>query len=514
MSEGFLSKMFSRAMATLLQIRGLSKSFQVLKALDSVSFDVEAGSCHGIMGENGAGKSTLMKILAGIFPHDDGEILLHGQKVHFRHPADAAGAGIGIVHQELNLVSGLTVAENLYLGREPRRWHFLRDRRQLAERTQEHLRKIGIRLDPQAKVGELSAAQRQLVEIAKTLAQDPQILIFDEPTSSLSNAETKVLYDIIADLKARGATILYISHRMREIFDLCDHISVLRDGRHVATGKARDLTEEALVRQMVGRDLKAVARRGAAQPRGDVVLEVRELSDPARYQNISFSLRAGEIVGFAGLIGAGRSELAAGIFGAVPAQSGTMTLRGRPFQPRGPAEAMRAGVALVPEDRKLEGLVLTQSIRENLVLAVLSRLAVGPFRRFTKERAVAAHWTRQLSIKSSGDEQAVGMLSGGNQQKVLLAKWLATRPALLILDEPTRGVDVATKAEIYILIRQLADEGMALMVISSDMPELMTVSDRILVMCEGSLAGEIDEDEATEEAVMVLAAQTSSKTLA
>ena len=494
-------------MSAILQLRALGKLFAGVPALSDVGFDVASGSVHGIMGENGAGKSTLMKILSGIERADAGEVLYEGRAVAFTNPREAMAMGICIVHQELNLVPSMTVAENLFLGSEPRWAGLLLDRRALNAEATALLTGLGIALDPATRVDALSSALRQLVEIAKALARNPRVLILDEPTSSLSNAETEILYGLVARLKRAGVTILYISHRMREIFTLCDAVTVLRDGRHISTRPIAETSHDEVVRQMVGRELLQAQKVHRSHADAATVLEVEGLSRPGRYQDISFSVRRGEIVGIAGLIGAGRSDVADGIFAAEPPHAGQIRLDGRPLNARRPAEAMAAGIALVPEDRKLQGLVLDHSVAENMTLAVLRRLAFGPFRRRGAERGVVERYCRRLSVKARSPDQTVGTLSGGNQQKVLLAKWLATQPKLLIVDEPTRGVDVGTKAEVYALMEELAGDGLAILIISSDMPELLAVSDRILVMREGRLVGEIAGRDATEHQIMKMAAQ-------
>ena len=495
-------------MAVLLTVDTVSKSFPGVQALKDVSFDVEAGTIHAIMGENGAGKSTLMQVIAGAHPPTSGRLVFDGRELQLFGTKDAAAQGISIVFQELMLAPNMTIAENIFLGAEPRSAGVLVDRGALRTRSRAAMARLGIALDPETRLGDLTIAQQQLIEICKSLIHEPRLLILDEPTSSLSEADSLVLFKVVHDLKANGVTILYISHRMREVFENCDAVTVLRDGRHVRTTRLADTTPEEVVRLMVGRDLAEVQR---VRPAGDlrpVVLSVRGLGDGRRYTDVSFDLREGEIVGLAGLVGAGRSEIALGIFGSPPPETGTVTLDGKPVSIRKARDAMRLGIGLVPEDRKSQGLVLGMGVGNNLSLAALGlgRLSRAGFIDTGEEARMIDGYVGRFRIKTPTVEQLVGLLSGGNQQKVVLAKWLASKPRVLIVDEPTRGVDVGTKAEIYALMRQLARDGLAILVISSDLPEVLTISDRILVMRAGILAGEIGFDEATEERIMALAA--------
>jgi len=495
-------------MATLLSVEAISKSFPGVKALSDVTFAVEAGTIHAIIGENGAGKSTLMQVIAGALKADSGQLVFDGRVLSLSGTRDAAAQGIAIVFQELMLAPNMTVAENVFLGMEPRQAGVLVDRAALRTRTIAALRRMGIDIDPDQRLGELTIAQQQLIEICKSLVHEPRLLILDEPTSSLSEADSLVLFRVVHDLRARGVTILYISHRMREVFDNCDSVTVLRDGRHVRTLRLADTDPDEVVRLMVGRDLLGVQRVAPGGVGRPVVLSVRGLGDGKRYNDISFDLRQGEIVGLAGLIGAGRSEMVMGIFGAPPARAGSVTLDGQPVDIRKPRDAMRLGLALVPEDRKLQGLVLGMQVGSNLSMSALGlgRISTAGFVRGAAEARMVDAYVDRFRIKTPGVAQLVGLLSGGNQQKVVLAKWLATKPRVLIVDEPTRGVDVATKAEIYTLMRELAHDGLAILMISSDLPEVLTISDRILVMRAGRLAGEIAFADASEERIMALAA--------
>ncbi len=494
-------------MATLLRIESASKTFPGVKALQNVSFDVEAGTVHAVMGENGAGKSTLMQIIAGVQrPDPGGSLVFEGETLHLSGTRDANRKGIAIVFQELNLAANLSIAENVLLGMEPRLGGAFVDRAAMRAKTQEGLVRLGIALDPATRVGDLTIAQQQLVEICKSLVHHPRLLILDEPTSSLSEAETAVLFRVIADLKREGVTMLYISHRMREVFAICDTVTVLRDGRHVRTMPLTGTSEDEIVRLMVGRDLAGVERVAPRAEEQPVVLSVRGLTRAPQYRNVSFDLRRGEIVGLAGLVGAGRSEVALGVFGAPPPDRGEVLLNGKPISVDRPRAAMRHGIGLVPEDRKQQGLVLMLGVGTNVSLAAIRRLSRASMIDFGAERDLVGRYVSRFRIKTPSLEQAVSNLSGGNQQKVVLAKWLATHPTVLIVDEPTRGVDVGTKAEIYALLRELAADGLAVLVISSDLPEVLTISDRILVMREGRLVGEISHAEASEERIMALAA--------
>jgi ribose transport system ATP-binding protein/rhamnose transport system ATP-binding protein len=499
-------------MAPLLRIEAISKSFPGVSALQDVSFAVETGSVHAIVGENGAGKSTLMQIIAGVQRPDDGTLFLNDEELRVHTTREAQRKGIGIVCQELNLAPNMTVAENICLGIEPCvrlvPWagRAFVDRAALRSRAAAVLKRMGVAIGLDTKVGELSIARQQLIEICKALVHAPRLLIFDEPTSSLSETETEVLFKVIADLKADGVTMLYISHRMPEVFSICDAVTVLRDGRHVKTLRLAETSPDEIVRLMVGRDLGAAAWTGRAGDAGPVVLSVRGLTREPYYRDISFDLRAGEIVGLAGLMGAGRSEMALGIFGAPPIDGGDIRIDDRPVRIRSPKDALRRGIAMVPEDRKRQGLFLGLGVGANLSLSASRRFVRWGMINFSVERSLIAGYIQRLRIKTPTAGQAVGLLSGGNQQKVVLAKWLATNPKSLIVDEPTRGVDVGAKAEIYALMRDLADEGLAILMISSDLPEILTVSDRILVMRDGRLVGEMSHAEANEEKIMALAA--------
>ena len=495
-------------MTVLLTVEHISKRYAGVNALQDVSFAVEAGTVHAVMGENGAGKSTLMQVIAGAHAPDSGRLIFDGRELRLSGTKDAARYGIAIVFQELMLAPNLTVAENIFLGAEPRMARVLVDRNVLRARAGTALERLGIRLDPDTRLGDLTIAQQQLVEICKALVHEPRLLILDEPTSSLSEADSVTLFQVVKELRARGVAILYISHRMREVFAHCDAVTVLRDGKHVRTVRLADTSPEEVVRLMVGRDLAEVRRVPPVKVDRPIVLTVAGLTDGKRYHDVSFALRRGEIVGLAGLVGAGRSEVALGVFGAPPPRAGTVVIEGKRVKIRSPSDAMRLGIGLVPEDRKDLGLIQGMGVGSNLSLAALAlgRISSAGFVRAGEESSLIEDYTARFRIRTPTPEQRVCLLSGGNQQKVVLAKWLASKPRVLIVDEPTRGVDVGTKAEIYALMRELAAQGLAILVISSDLPEILTISDRILVMREGRLAGELSFDEASEERIMALAA--------
>jgi len=491
----------------LIALEEITKRFPGVLALDHISLEVQEGTIHAVVGENGAGKSTLMLTLAGIHAPDSGRIIVGGDPVHFADPLEANRRGIGIVFQELSVWPNLDVKENIFMGIEPRRGPLV-DFAKMRRESEELLSRLGADFSPDMLVSELSLAQQQLAEIAKALARSPGILILDEPTSSLSPREIEDLFRVLRDLKAHGVTILYISHHLEEVFALCDAITVMRDGRHVLTRPTSELSQEAVIRAMVGRDLEEFIRHGQHR-KGEVVLEVRNLGSGRRFGNVSFSLRVGEVVGMAGLVGAGRSELALSLVGFPPPDSGEILVEGRASKIRSPQDALRHGIVLLPEDRNLSGLVLNMSVRENMTLAVLRNLVRGGMTEPSRERGVAEDLVRRLNIKTPGLETPVVNLSGGNQQKVLLGRSLTTEPKVLIMDEPTRGIDVGAKAEIYALIDRLAQDGLAVLVISSELLEVLGISDRILVMRQGELSGELSGADADQEKIMTLAIPTS-----
>jgi len=489
----------------LLQMKGISKSYPGVQALNNVDFEVEAGEVHALVGENGAGKSTLMKILAGAEPRDSGEILLNGRPVGDLTPQKALELGIGMVHQEFNLVPYLSAAENIFLGREPRsRIPGFIDFKTMYREAQRIVDSLGANFDVRRPVASLSVAQQQMVEIAKATSQNAVIIAMDEPSATLTEHELESLFRLIRSLKASGIGIIYISHRLEEISQIADRVTVLRDGQLVGTRRVSEVSREDLIRMMVGRELKDMIPKQPA-PIGGEVLRVEHLSRTGVLHDINLTVRAGEILGIAGLVGAGRTELARAIFGADPIDSGKIYLFGQEVKITSPQAAIRHGIGLVPEDRKQLGLVLQMVVRENISLANLKELSIAGFVNRRRERTAADQFVRELRIRTPSVEQRVRNLSGGNQQKVVLAKWLFTRSKVLIFDEPTRGIDVGSKVEIYQLMNELAAKGVAIIMISSELPEILGMSDRILVMHEGRIAGELSREEATQEKIMHLA---------
>jgi ribose transport system ATP-binding protein len=489
--------------APALEMRGISKAFFGVPALRNVDLTCQPGTVHALVGENGAGKSTLMAILAGVVSADAGEIRLGGRALAMGDSEGARRNGISVVFQEFNLIPELTVTANVWLHRELTSWGFLASRK-MRQETLALLEQVGADLDPATPAGQLSVAQQQLVEVARALALRPRILVMDEPTSALSTREQAHLLSLVRDLRARGITVLFISHRFDEVFAIADCITVLKDGQHMATVDAAGVTHNELVRLMVGRDLAAdlypVRRK---PPVGSSALAVRHLSWPGVLHDVTFEIHRGEIVGLAGLMGSGRTSLARAIFGAAPQARGDISVDGRAVRIRSPRAATRVGVGLLTEDRKYEGLALNRDGVENISAVKLP--ATAGFVRRRAQRRQAASTATKVRLDPRALERAVQTLSGGNQQKVVLAKWLAARPQILILDEPTRGIDVGAKAEIYTIMRQLADEGIGVLFISSELPEILGLSDRILVMRRGRIAAEFDATEATEESIMRVA---------
>src|SRR5215510_7515882 len=491
--------------ADAVRFEHITKRFPGVQALSDVSLTIAAGSCHALCGENGAGKSTLGKILAGLYSPDEGKLLVHGAEVRFSGPRDALAAGVGIVHQELAFCENLSVAENLCLGGLPVRYGLV-DREVMNDRAEEMLFEIGAELDVTRRLGELPIAQQQVAQIAVAVGGGARIIVFDEPTSSLSQHETERLFTLIDRLKARGVTCIYVSHRMAEVYRLCDTITVLRDGRHVATRPASDLRESELVQLMIGRSIAEYFPKHVDATSSEELLRIEDLSFAERFEHISFSLRAGEVVGLAGLVGAGRSDVAETIFGARKATSGRILVCGREVHIESPRDAIRLEIGLVPEDRKRQGLVLSESGRRNTSLPILRRLSRFRWVKRAAERALATKYFSRMRVRTPSVESVVAGLSGGNQQKVVLAKWLAADSKILILDEPTRGVDVGAKAEIHALIDELAAQGKGVILISSELPEILNLSTRIIVLREGRLAGELPRADATQYALMRLMA--------
>ncbi|HEY7496999.1 MAG TPA: sugar ABC transporter ATP-binding protein [Vicinamibacterales bacterium] len=489
----------------MIRVDAVTKRFPGVVALDAVSFDIAAGSCHALCGENGAGKSTLGKILAGIYAPDEGRIAIDGRPVRFNGPTEALAAGIAMVHQELAFCENLSVAENLCLGSFPSSFGLLA-KREMRRRAEAMLAPIGVTIDVGRTVGALTIGQQQMLQIAAAIGQGARLIVFDEPTSSLSQHEAERLYTLVGTLKARGVTCIYVSHRLEEIFRLCDTITVLRDGCHVATTPASAVNQSALVEMMIGRRLEEYFPAHVKADVGEELLRVERLSSPAGFADVSFSVRAGEVVGFAGLVGAGRSEVAQAIFGLDRAATGRIVLRGRRVEIDSAARAIDLGIGLVPEDRKRQGLVLSMDVLDNATLSILRRLARFGFITDRSERQIAQPYFDRLRVKTPRLETPAAALSGGNQQKIVLTKWLAARCPVLILDEPTRGVDVGAKAEIHALIDELAAAGNAILLISSEMPEVLNLSTRILVFRGGRIAGELSRAQATQDSLMRLMA--------
>ena len=483
----------------------VTKRFPGALALENVSFSIAAGSCHALCGENGAGKSTLGKILAGIHRPDEGRVVVLGRPVQFDGPEDALRAGIGMVHQELAFCENLSVAENLCLGSLPGKAGWL-SRGDMWRRAEQMLAVIDARVDVRRRVGDLTTGLQQMLQIATAVGYGARVIVFDEPTSSLSQHEAEKLYELIARLRDAGVTSIYVSHRMEEIFRLCDAVTVMRDGRHVATHPTSDLTTADLVQMMIGRGLDDYFPSHVSGEPGAELLRVEALSSPAGFRDVSFSLRAGEVLGFAGLVGAGRSEIAQALFGLDPQATGRVWIGERRADVRSPADARRAGLGLVPEDRKRQGLVLSMSALANTTLTVLHQLARATFIQRRAERALASTYFDRLRVRAPALDAPTAGLSGGNQQKLVLAKWLAARSRILILDEPTRGVDVGAKAEIHALIDRLAADGHGVILISSELPEVLNLSTRILVLREGRIAGELPRAGANQLSVMRLMA--------
>lgn len=493
-------------MTALVSIQNLSKSFPGVRALDRVRFDLQAGEVHALMGENGAGKSTLMKILAGVYRKDSGEVLLDGQPVEINSPAHAQSLAIGIVHQELHLMRHLTAAQNIFLGREPRKAAgLLLDEDQLNRDAQALFDRLNLQLSPTTPIAELTVARQQMVEIAKALSHQSRVLIMDEPTAALNNAEIEELFRIIRQLKAQGVGIIYISHKMDEIQRIADRITVMRDGAYIATVPAATSMAEVIA-MMVGRKLEQADKTIPDTSANEVLLDVRGLNRGRVIRDVSFTVRRGEILGFAGLMGAGRTEVARAVFGADPMESGEVRVRGQRIQLKSPQDAVRSGIGYLPEDRKHFGLATGMDVASNITLPSLKRWV--KWKLFLNRSAihiVSQQMVDKLRIKTPSLTQVAKLLSGGNQQKVVIAKWLVQDCEVLIFDEPTRGIDVGAKSEIYKLLNDLAAQGRAIIVISSELPEVLLLSHRIVVMCEGRITGEVRGDVATQEALMALA---------
>ena len=490
---------------TLLECKGIGKSFPGVRALGGVNLSLDKGQVLSLIGENGAGKSTLMKILAGVQPPDEGEILLDGKKVEIGSTREALDLGISLIHQELNLATNLSVGANVFLGREPLRGGLI-DKSTIRKESARFLEMVGLDVSPDTLVGDLTIGRQQMVEIAKALSVNARVLIMDEPTSSLSQAEAENLFVVIKDLRARGVSVIYISHRLGEVKELSDHVTVMRDGENAGELSREEVTHEAMVRLMVGRDLSEYYER-KDRAKGDLALEVKKLRTPVHPQHeLSFSVASGEIVGVAGLVGAGRTEMLETLFGVTPALGGFIQVSGADLELDSPISAIAAGIALAPEDRKQQGLVIDMTVRENLSLAALRRdQKKAGFLDFAKEKKISEKMIKAMRVKTPNENQIIRYLSGGNQQKVVLGKWLAMKPKILLLDEPTRGIDVGAKSEIYALMEELAESGVAILYVSSEMEEILGMADRALVMHEGRISGELTREELTEENIMHLA---------
>jgi ribose transport system ATP-binding protein len=504
-----------RPTSPLVSIRNLSKSFPGVRALDNCRFELLQGEVHALMGENGAGKSTLMKILAGVYQKDEGEILIDGQPVDIPDPRAAQALGIGIVHQELNLMNHLNAAQNIFIGREPRgRFGVFIDERELNRKAGEIFERMRLKLDPRTAVGELTVAKQQMVEIAKALSFDSRVLIMDEPTAALNNTEIEDLFRIIRELQLQGVAIAYISHKMDELKQIASRVTVMRDGQYVATVPAATTPVETIIGMMVGRQLDSAPRHPSHAvdiPHSAIALDARGITRGASLRNVSFTVRKGEILGLAGLMGAGRTELARAVFGADHRDSGDIYVHGRKASIRSPKDAVRHGIGYLSEDRKQLGLATSMDVKSNIVLSSMSRfVSLGIFLEQTAIQKAAERFVQQLRIKTPSIHQQVRLLSGGNQQKIVIAKWLLRNCDILFFDEPTRGIDVGAKSEIYKLIDALAAQGKAIVMISSELPEILRMSHRVLIMCEGRITGELAAGVATQEMIMHLATQRES----
>lgn len=488
----------------ILEMKGITKEFPGVRALSGVDLRIEPGTVHALMGENGAGKSTLMKILIGLYPEYGGEIIFDGNKVSFKNIKQALDYGISMIHQELTNIDHMTISENIFLGKEPVLGKFWVNEKELNSRTKALLKRIGIDLNPKTLMKDLSVSEKQMVEIAKAISNDTKIIIMDEPTSAISDREVDQLFKIIRDLTKNNVAIIYISHKMDEIFKIADQITILRDGTYIDTFDTKDLTNDSLVSLMVGRELTDLFPNREKKI-GEEFLSVRHLRKKNVFNDISFHVRKGEIVGIAGLMGAGRTEVVNGIFGLNPYDEGEVKIKGKKVKIKSPAEAISLGIGLVSEDRKHFGLVLPLSVRENITLSNLQSLSKLTVLLKGKEKQVVYERIQEFKIKTPSSEQLVKNLSGGNQQKIVIAKSLLSGPDVLILDEPTRGIDIGAKSEIYHLISKLAEEGKAIIMVSSEMSEILGLSDRIIVLHDGKIAGELSREEASQEKIMKLA---------
>lgn len=487
-------------MEAVIEFKGVSKSFADVSVLKNIDLTINRGEVHALMGENGAGKSTLMKILSGIYLPTVGEILFEGQDLMVSNPRDALLKGISMIHQELSSVKDLTIAENIFLGREPSKFGFI-DYKEMITKTKEILKSIGVNLNPKTKMRDLKVSDMQMVEICKAVSYNANVIIMDEPTSAITDREVEKLFTVIRDLKEQGKSIIYISHKMKEIFEICDTITVLRDGSIISTKPAEETNNEELISMMVGRELNEVFPKKSNQP-GEVLLSIKNLSKKGLFKNISFEVRQGEILGITGLMGAGRTEVVESIFGLHNIDEGHIEIENKKVRINHPNDAIKNGIALVTEDRKEQGLALCRSVKENITISSLNEISKLGMLHKTSEDKTVDSFIESLRIKLNSKYQEVGQLSGGNQQKVVIAKWLMTKPRILILDEPTRGIDIGAKTEIYKLMTTFANEGYAIIVISSELPEVLGLSDRIIVFSNGELTGELSREEASQEKIM------------
>ena len=487
-----------------IEMTGIMKSFGTNQVLNNAGFFLKDGEVHALMGENGAGKSTLMKILTGVYTKDGGTVKVNGQEVDYSSPQEAEAAGIVFIYQELNVMFDLTVEENLFMGKEITKGFGICDRKAMRAKAEEVLDRMGVKIPVDTVMSDLSVGQQQMIEICKALLVDAKVIIMDEPTAALTQSETAALFEVINTLRKRGVSIVYISHRMEEIFELCDRITVLRDGQYIDTREIKDITMDDVVKMMIGREIgeRYPSRNHSV---GKTVFEVKGLSRKGAFDNVSFTVGAGEVLGVSGLMGAGRTEIMQAIFGYMPADSGEILIDGQPVKIKSPMDAMKAGIGFITEDRKVEGLMLDKTIRENIALANLGTISGSGVISKAKEKSLISRGIEEFKIRCFGTEHECGNLSGGNQQKVVLAKWIYTEPKILILDEPTRGVDIGAKKEIYNVINDMARKGVAIIMVSSELPEILGMSDRVMVVREGDVRGILNIENASQENIMTLA---------
>ena len=487
-----------------IEMKGINKAFGGNPVLRDAGFELADGEIHALMGENGAGKSTLMKILTGVYTRDAGTVIVDGREVTYRNPQEAEKAGIVFIHQELNVLFDLTVEENMFLGKEIHGKFGICDSKAMRAEVKRILDVLGVDIDPGRKMNTLSVGQQQMIEIAKALMVEAKVIIMDEPTAALTQSETKVLIEVVRSLKAKGVSIVYISHRMEEIFELCDRITILRDGQYVGVRNIPETNMAEIVKMMIGREIGERYPERHVTP-GDVIFEVKHLTCPGIFEDVNFSVRAGEVLGVAGLMGAGRTEIMQSIFGNMPNVTGTILIEGKEVSNKTPGDAMKNGIGFITEDRKVEGLMLEESIMKNISVANLKKISSGGVLNASAEQEMVKKGIDELKIRCTGPKHLCGELSGGNQQKVVFAKWIFTDPKVLILDEPTRGVDIGAKKEIYTIINDLAAKGVAIIMVSSELPEVLGMSDRVMVVHEGHIGGFIDREKANQENIMTLA---------